>query len=107
VTKLENTSITLMIDAAVASNFCVFRMRRCGAWGGRFSASPATSGITETPVSKPLRPNASLGKTKAPTTASEAQSPRNAKLACQWSNRCGCCRISQNARMRTTRFNAR
>ena len=55
VTKLETINITLMISAALASNF------RCFGCGLRaeFPArplSPRINGMTETPVSNPLSP---------------------------------------------------
>jgi hypothetical protein len=59
VTTLLPSRNTLMIRAAVISNFRVFRMR----WG----TSPFTSGITATPVSKPDNPRASFGNTSKAT----------------------------------------
>ena len=61
VTTDEPSSSTVMISAAVSSNLRVLRMRpigRCVVSAG----SPLISGITATPVSKPLSPSASLGK---------------------------------------------
>ena len=67
VTMLLATSITLMMSAAAVSSFRVLRMRP----RGRVSVSPAsplTSGITATPVSKPERPSASFGNSSIATS---------------------------------------
>lgn len=64
VTSDEPISITLMIAAAVVSSLRALRIRPMGL--ARVSvASPLTSGITTTPVSKPDRPSASAGKTSS------------------------------------------
>ena len=64
---LLQTSITLMITAAVVSSLCVFRIRPSG-WSSVSPGSPCTSGMTATPVSNPDRPSASFGKTSKETT---------------------------------------
>jgi hypothetical protein len=71
VTKLEVSSSTAMIPAAVASSRRVPEIRRASC----SSAEPfpaATWGMTSTPVSNPDRPRASLGKATSatPITAS-------------------------------------
>ena len=60
---------TLMMSAAVSSIRWLRRIRFAGC-AGSSSAAPRTSGIIVTPVSKPDRPRASLGKTSSaiPTT---------------------------------------
>ena len=56
-------SITLMMSAAVVSSLRALRIRPVGAsWVS--VGSPATSGMTTTPVSNPDRPSARAGKTK-------------------------------------------
>ena len=52
---------TLITSAAVISSLRVLRIRAAGRTGSSPGA-PFTSGITATPVSKPERPRASLGK---------------------------------------------
>ena len=66
VTKLLVMRKPLMIRAAVVSSLRVLRMRPRG-FSGVSPGSPRTSGITATPVSKPDRPRASLGKTSRAT----------------------------------------
>ena len=55
-----------MISAAVGSSLRVLRMRPAGC-SGVSVGSPWTSGMTATPVSKPDRPSASLGKSSRAT----------------------------------------
>jgi hypothetical protein len=55
-----------MIAAAPVSSFFVFSMRPRG-FSRVSPASPLTSGMTTTPVSKPERPSASFGKRKSAT----------------------------------------
>ena len=58
-TKLVARSIALIMRAAAARSFRVLRMRPSGMGWFRSSELPLTSGITDTPVSKPLSPRAS------------------------------------------------
>ncbi len=60
VTIAEPSKKIDMMPAAVASSIRVWRMRPWG-FSGVSSGSPLISGITATPVSKPLRPSANLG----------------------------------------------
>ncbi len=53
-----------MMSAAVRSSFFVFRIRPVGC-SSVSVGSPLTRGITATPVSKPERPSASFGKSRA------------------------------------------
>ena len=76
VTMLEPSSMHDMMIAAVASSFRVLRMRPAGRCGSS-SGSPFTSGITATPVSKPLSPSASFGK-KSRQAVPTASHPRPA-----------------------------
>ena len=62
VTKLLVIRKTLMISAAVVSSFLAPWMRPVGR-SSVSPGSPSMCGITATPVSKPDRPSASLGKT--------------------------------------------
>jgi hypothetical protein len=55
-----------MMRAATVSIFLVLRMRPEGR-SGSSSASPRTSGIMLTPVSKPESPSARRGNTKSDT----------------------------------------
>ena len=55
-----------MITAAVVSSFFVPRIRPAGC-SSVSPGSPSTCGMTATPVSKPDRPSASLGKTTSAT----------------------------------------
>lgn len=64
--KLVAMRKTLMTTAAVVSSFFVPRIRPAG-FSSVSSASPWTWGMTATPVSKPERPSASLGKTSRAT----------------------------------------
>ena len=69
--KLVMIRKTLMMIAAVVRSRRVLRMRPSGRRGSS-PGSPVTSGITETPVSKPERPRARRGKRRSaiPTIAS-------------------------------------
>ena len=67
VTKLERISMPLMMTAAVSRSFVVLATRPIGTPPARGLCSrsfspPSISGMTVTPVSKPLRPKASFGK---------------------------------------------
>ncbi|CAM5554671.1 hypothetical protein STANM309S_01393 [Streptomyces tanashiensis] len=64
--KLVQIRKTLMISAAVVRSFLVSRMRPVG-FSSVSPSSPLTCGMTATPVSKPDRPSASLGKTRRAT----------------------------------------
>ena len=55
-----------MISAADVKSFLVLRMRPAGCCGSS-SASPRTSGMTLTPVSKPETPSAKRGNTRSAT----------------------------------------
>ena len=66
VTKLLVIRKTLMITAALVSSRRVPRIRPAGRCSVS-SASPSMCGMTATPVSKPDRPSASLGKTSSAT----------------------------------------
>ena len=61
VTTAEPSRYTDMIRAAVVNSSRALRIRPRG-FSGVSSGPPLISGITATPVSKPLKPNASLGK---------------------------------------------
>lgn len=64
VTSEEPMSITLMMSAAVVRSLRALRIRPVGAsWVS--VGSPATSGMTTTPVSNPDRPSARAGKTSS------------------------------------------
>ena len=61
--------------AAVSSSLRVLRMRPRRLLAGRRPASPWISGMTATPVSKPLRPRASLGKSSSADQATIVHQP--------------------------------
>ena len=112
VTKLESSSITLMIAAAVSSSFRVLATRPFGApcfLGScpRSASPPSISGITVTPVSKPERPRASFGKTRSAPATTSVKSPFAARAERQSPRSVGCVITSQAPRPRTTRFRAR
>ena len=93
--------MTLMIAAAVSSSFRVLATRPCGApvrgWCPLSRSPPSMSGMTETPVSKPLSPSASFGNTRtAPAIISDG-SPFAASAERQCATSAGCVMISNGA----------
>ena len=78
--KLVAIRNTLMISAAVVSSFFVPRIRPAG-FSSVSSGSPSTCGMTATPVSKPDRPSASLGKTSSATPTMATTFPCSAVRA--------------------------
>ena len=91
-TKLETSNRTLMMSAAVASSLRVFRMRPRGRSAVASASAPAISGITETPVSKPLNPSASRGNRIAAAkrqllSSRPVPSGRPANAATRWDAR--------------------
>ena len=100
-------SSTLMIRAAVESSFLVFRIRPAGL-SSVSSASPRTSGMTATPVSKPESPRASFGKRITAIAAIIAGLPCCSKSdARQFASTSGCRAISATHRNNTTAFSTR
>ena len=63
-----------MISAAAVSSFLAFRIRPVGS-SSVSSGSPFTSGMTETPVSKPERPSASFGNSNMATSTIDMKLP--------------------------------
>jgi hypothetical protein len=79
-----------MISAAVVSSFFPLRMRPFGC-DGLSSGSPATSGRTATPVSKPDNPSARCGNRSRATTIILPTLPCSARaIAFQPGNISGC-----------------
>jgi len=106
VTKLDASSITLMINAAAASSFRVaaILLRGTAASG---SAPPETNGMTETPVSNPLKPRASFGKMTAEASSKAVQSPCAVNPERQCDTSSGRRAISTRPRDSTTAFSAK
>jgi hypothetical protein len=97
----------LMISAAVVSSRRVLRIRPAGRSGSSFGP-PLTSGITDTPVSNPDRPRASLGNTTSATATANHQLPRSASNALDQSpTRCASVNTCRSATTTTTAFSAR
>ena len=106
-TKLDTISITLMMMAAVESNFLVLAMRPAGTSVCSSAGPPRINGITETPVSKPLKPSASRGKIRPDAMAIAVQSPRRCSDWFQLRYNSGWFEISIRHRASTTTFNNR
>ena len=84
------TSATLMISAAVASSLFVLRILPIG-FASVSPASPRTSGMTATPVSKPESPSASFGnRSRTKTTIIAGLPCEPATVAVQDENNSGC-----------------
>ena len=107
VTIDEQTRKTLMVRAAVSSNFLAPAMRPVG----RFSVSPGLDricGMTATPVSNPERPKANLGKTRsAMAIIIHGLLCSAVRLSHQWSTGAGFWIRETNAVAITTTFSAR
>ena len=95
-----------MTSAADSRSFRVARMRPIGTAEASSPGSPSTNGMTDTPVSKPERPSASLGKMIADARRRAVQSPRACRPARQVWTRSGCRTISIRPRTRTMKFRA-
>jgi hypothetical protein len=96
-----------MMPAAVRSSFFVFRIRPSG-FSSVSVASPRTSGITATPVSKPDRPSASFGNRMMAIAPIITGSPWRANSAAFHSiTSCGWRRISCTLFITTMTFMAR
>jgi len=91
------------------SSLRVARMRPRGTVPApkRSASPPSISGMTVTPVSKPLMPSASRGNVIPATIRIVVQSPRGATSPDHCDSNSGRRTISSAARATTTRFNAR
>jgi hypothetical protein len=112
VTTLERISMPLMMAAAVNSSFLVLVTRPIGAPPARglyprSASPPSISGMTETPVSNPLNPRASLGNTSKAPAISSGKLPSAAIAERQPASRAGFAITSRTPRPSTTRLSAR
>ena len=96
-----------MISAAVTRSLRVLRIRPSGLSAVSSCGEPAISGITETPVSKPLNPSASLGNKIAAASVICRQSPCAYRASRHWGNKMGWDAISKSARRSTTALSSR
>jgi len=98
-------SSPLMRSAALASRRRVARTRaETFSFSEVFGPTPGpwTSGMTVTPVSNPLIPNASLGKTRLAPMSSVGQFPRAARSSWNWLKLSGCRAMVTRAQTMTT-----
>jgi hypothetical protein len=108
VTMLERISMPLMMTAAVSRSLRVLATRPSGAppvrglWA-RSVSPPSISGMTETPVSKPLSPRASFGNTSTAPAISRGKLPCASSAERQPASRAGFAITSRAPRPRTTR----
>ena len=96
-----------MTNAAAPSSLRVAAITPSGSLRWRSSGTPSTSGMTETPVSNPLIPRASLGKIRAEATRTAVQSPPRDRAARQLARLSGWFQISTRPRASTIRFRSR
>ena len=109
---LERISMALMMRAAVIRSFLVLATRPIGAPPDRGLCPrsvrpPSISGMTDTPVSKPLRPRASFGNTSKAPAISIGKLPFPASAECHSASSAGFAMTSRVPRPRTMRLRTR